>query len=120
MLIVGWPASQAWVSARRAAETTRRRLVTEAEEWVRLGRGDDGLLSPAELAEAGAWFAGPDAADLGIDADVLALVHASREAIDSEVRNEETRAPARAPGLRKSWPPRGESGFGYYTAREPR
>ena len=52
MLIVGWPASREWVEARRDAEKTRRRLVAKAEEWVRLGRGESGLLDPAELAEA--------------------------------------------------------------------
>ena len=81
MLIVGWPASQEWVRVRRDAEKTRRRLAVKAEEWVRLGRSGHGLLDFVELAEAEGWVGGPEASDLGIDADVLALVSASRDAI---------------------------------------
>ena len=81
MLIVGWPASQEWVRARRDAEKTRRRLAAKAEEWVRLGRGENGLLSRAELAEADGWIASADAAELGVDPDVQSLAKASRQAI---------------------------------------
>jgi WD40 repeat protein len=91
MLIVGWPASQEWVRVRRDAEEARRRLIAKAKEWVRLGRGDHGLLDLAELAEADGWLRGPDAADLGIDADLLALVSASRDAIAREGQEEEDR-----------------------------
>ena len=86
MLIVGWPASREWVESRRNAEKTRRRLVAKAEEWVRLGRGESGLLDPAELAEADAWLTGPDAVDLGIDVDVNGLADASRRAIGFQRR----------------------------------
>ena len=82
MLIVGWPSSREWVESRRNAEKTRRRLVAKAEEWARLGRRESGLLDPAELAEADTWLKGPDAVDLGIDADVNALAEASRRAIE--------------------------------------
>ena len=83
MLIIGWPASRDWVESRREAEKTRRRLVAKAEEWVRLGRAESGLLDPAELVEADAWLSSPDAAELGVDSDVQALAVASRRAIDS-------------------------------------
>jgi hypothetical protein len=82
MLIIGWPASRDWVESRREAEKTRRRLVDKAQEWVRLGRGESGLLDPAELAEADAWLFSPDAAELGVDSDVQALAVASHRAID--------------------------------------
>jgi hypothetical protein len=83
MLIVGWPAATKWVETRREAEKSRRRLVAKVEEWVRLGRGESGLLDPAVLAEADAWLSGPDAAELGVDSDVQALAAASRRAIES-------------------------------------
>ena len=89
MLIVGWPASQEWVRVRRDAERTRRRLVAKAEEWVRLGRGENGLLDIAELAEADLWLASPDAADLGIDPDVQSLAKASRRAIEFQQRRKQ-------------------------------
>jgi len=86
MLIIGWPASREWVQARRDAEKTRRRLAAKAEEWVRLGRGESGLLDPGELVEADTWLKSPDAVDLGIDADVNALTEASRRAIGFQKR----------------------------------
>ena len=89
MLIVGWPASREWVEARRNAEKTRRRLAVKAEEWVRLGRGEAGLLDPGELVEADAWLSSPDAADLGIDGDVKALAESSRESIEHEAVKQE-------------------------------
>jgi len=88
MLIIGWPASREWAQARRDAEQTRRRAA-KAEEWVRLGRGDGGLLDPAELAEADRWLSSPDAEDLGIDADVQTLIETSRQAIDRAAREKE-------------------------------
>ena len=86
MLIVGWPASREWVQARRDSEKTRRRLVAKAEEWVHLGRGEDGMLDPAGLAEADGWIKRPDAVELGIDSDLQALVETSRHAIGSRRR----------------------------------
>ena len=86
MLIIGWPASREWVQARRDAEKTRRRLAAKAEEWVRLGRGESGLLDPGELVEADTWLKSPDAVDLGIDADVNALTETSRRAIGFQKR----------------------------------
>ena len=83
MLIIGWPASREWVESRREAEKTRRRLVAKAEEWVRLGRAESGLLDPAELAEADTWLSGSDAAEIGVDSDVQAVSVASRRAIES-------------------------------------
>jgi len=99
MLIIGWPASREWVEIRRQAEKTRRRLVAMAEEWVRLGRGESGLLDPAELAEADAWLKSQDAIDLGIDFEVNALVEVSRRAIEVERIRKRVRIQATIAGL---------------------
>ena len=91
MLIVGWPASQEWAKVRRAAELTRRWLVGEAEEWTRRGRGASGLLDEGQVSEAERWLSGPDAADLGVDEDIQALVDASAAAIRGEKEAKEAR-----------------------------
>ncbi|HEU5104046.1 MAG TPA: CHAT domain-containing protein [Roseiflexaceae bacterium] len=85
-LIAGWPTLQHWLRERREAEQTRRRLEAKAVEWVWLGRSDSGLLDAIELHEAEQWLAGPDAADLGYSDDLLAIVHASRRALDAAAR----------------------------------
>ena len=56
----------------------------KAEEWIRLGRGEGGLLDPAELAEADSWLNSPDEIELGIDVNVTALAEASRRAIEHQ------------------------------------
>ena len=78
-LISGWPRLQQWLGERREAEQTRRRLEAKAAEWVRLGRGSDGLLHGYALAEARQWLVGPDAEDLGYTANLADLVRASRK-----------------------------------------
>ncbi len=88
-LIRGWPRFERWLTERREAEQTRRRLEAKAAEWVRLGRGAAGLLDEVELAEAERWLEGPDAADLGPGEALPALVHASREATEEAHRREE-------------------------------
>ena len=82
-LIRGWPLLQSWISERRGAEQTRRRLEDRAADWVRLGRGAGGLLDAAELPEAQRWLASADAAELGAGADLRALVTASRQALEA-------------------------------------
>ncbi len=81
-LITEWPRLGEWVKQHKAAELVRRRLEDKAQEWVRLGRGEGGLLDKAELAEAGDWLAGAGAAELGASADLLALMANSRKAIN--------------------------------------
>ena len=78
-LISGWPRLQQWLGERREAEQTRRRLEAKAAEWVRLGRGSDGLLHGYALAEARQWLVSPDAEDLGYTANLADLVRASRK-----------------------------------------
>ena len=79
-LIAGWPTLQEWLAQRREAELTRRRLEDKAQEWVRLGRGEGGMLDEVELLEAERWLESPDAADLGYGEALPALVDASRSA----------------------------------------
>ncbi|HUV90536.1 MAG TPA: TIR domain-containing protein [Anaerolineae bacterium] len=77
-LIAGWPTLQTWLSQRREAEQTRRRLEATAAEWERLGRGSGGLLDEVELAEAERWLASPDASILGYSETLPALAQTSR------------------------------------------
>ena len=88
-LIQGWPTLAGWVAERREAEQTRRRLEAKADEWVRWGRGEGGLLDPVELAEAERWLASPDAADLGYGEGLPALAQASRAALAEAARRQE-------------------------------
>lgn len=76
-----WPTLRAWLSERRDAELTRRRLEAKASEWTRLGQGRAGQLDEIELAEAEGWLHAPDAAELGVSTTLLALIHTSRETI---------------------------------------
>src|SRR5262249_36529724 len=84
-IIKGWPTFRAWLTERREAEQVRRRLAAKVEEWVRNAR-EGGLLDRVSLAEAERWLSSPDATDLGVDADLLALVQASRQTIESAER----------------------------------
>jgi len=77
-LLNGWPRLSEWTKARRGAEESRRRLEVKAAEWIRLGRGEGGLLDATELHEAAAWLVGPDAAEVGYSADLLAFIELSR------------------------------------------
>ena len=84
MLLIGWPRCQDWVQFRREAELVRRRLEAKTREWIRLGSGRGGLLDAVELAEAERWLASADAADLGYDQELAALVAASRARLDAD------------------------------------
>jgi signal transduction histidine kinase/GAF domain-containing protein len=88
-LINGWPTLQTWLSERREAEQTRRRLESKAAEWVRLGCGSGGRLDASELPEAERWLDSSDAAELGVDERMVRLVHASRAAIEEAERETE-------------------------------
>lgn len=92
-LIIGWPLLQAWLYERRDAEQVRRRLENYALEWVRLGRGDGGLLDEVQLLEAERWLSSSDASELGHDDALPTLVEASRRAIksDKEAKEEQQR-----------------------------
>lgn len=77
-LINGWPTLQQWVFERREAEQIRRRLMSKAEEWVRLGEETGGLLDKIELVEAERWLSSSDASDLGYDTSLPRLITASQ------------------------------------------
>ncbi len=85
-LISGWFILQQWITERRDAEQTRRRLTASAEEWVRLGKTTGGLLDDIKLAEAERWLSSADAIDLGYDNSLSELVAASRDAIEQDDR----------------------------------
>jgi WD40 repeat protein len=88
-LISSWPTLQQWISERWEAEQTRRRLEAKTQEWVRLHRGNSGLLDEVELAEAQRWLSSADAAVLGYDEGLVALVKASEQAIQEAIERAE-------------------------------
>ncbi len=88
-LFTGWPTLRQWLAQRREAERSRRRLEDRAADWVRLGRDRGGLLDEVELLEAERWLDSSDAAELGYDDDLAALVQASRRAIEAEKQEKE-------------------------------
>lgn len=90
-LLNGWPQLRTWINQRRAAEQTRRRLEDKAAEWVRLGKGEGGLLDDVALAEAEAWLQSPDAQELGFSPALADLVAASRKTLDA-IADKERRA----------------------------
>lgn len=87
-LISGWPTLQHWLTERREAELTRRRLEAKALEWERLGKGKGGLLDEVQLAEAQGWLKSPDAIELGINPNLSALVQVSEQAIQRELQHQ--------------------------------
>jgi len=88
ILISSWPQLQDWIIQRREAEQTRRRLIAKVEEWVRLGKGEGGLLDEFELAESQRWLDSYDAIELGSDDQLVVLVELSKTAIETEKRRE--------------------------------
>ena len=93
-LIHGWPRLNDRIKQRRAAEMTRRRLEEKAEERQRLRQTNEagGLLDVVELGEAEAWVKGPDAAELGVSAELPMLIADSRRAIEAANRKLRRRA----------------------------
>ncbi len=79
-LVRNWPRLVDWLRDEREAMVVRRRLEVKADEWVRLGQGRSGLLDDVQLAETERWLASSDAAYLGYDPALPALVRASRAA----------------------------------------
>lgn len=88
-LIAGWGKLQGWIQERSNAEQLRRRLEDKAQEWVRLGQTEGGLLDAYELYEAEGWLNSPDAAELGVSAQLRALAQASRIALDASAAEKE-------------------------------
>jgi hypothetical protein len=78
-----------WLAERGEAEKARKQLEAKLAEWVRMGRGQGGLLDEVELLEAQRWLNIVDRAGLGYSQDVLALVHRSRVVIAEAAREKE-------------------------------
>jgi len=88
-LIRNWPRLVEWLDDERVAIEARRSFEAKAAEWVRLGRGTSGLLNDEQLDEAARWLRSTDAARLGYDEALPALVEASRAAIRYARQQEE-------------------------------
>jgi WD40 repeat protein len=82
-IITAWPMFGEWITQRRVAEASRRRLQDKVAEWTRLGRSSGGLLDEMELAEAERYITGPDVTDLGVDPDLRQLVTTSRDVLEA-------------------------------------
>ena len=61
-MLTGWPQLKQWLAERGQGEQLRRRLEAKANEWVRLGSGEGGLLDRVELDEVQSWLASDIAA----------------------------------------------------------
>jgi hypothetical protein len=81
-----WPTMVDWIDNDRPAIARRRQMELKVLEWVRLGRGESGLLDAVQLAEAKHWLESPDASRLGFDKALPDLVKASARALDREKR----------------------------------
>ncbi len=97
-LVRNWPRLVEWLEEERAAINMRRRLETKSAEWMRLGQGKSGLLDDVQLHEAKRWLESAEAAYLGYDESLPALVEASGKAIE-EAKRKERRAFARMRSL---------------------
>jgi tetratricopeptide (TPR) repeat protein len=81
--------NERWRLRHSEGEKTRKLLEARAAHWVRNGRNNSELLDEGELLEARRWLESPSAADLGFSNALLALVQASRAAVDEVARAQE-------------------------------
>ncbi len=88
-LVRNWPTLVDWLEDERSALSVRRRLEAKAAEWVRLGRGNSGLLDREQLIEAEHWLASYEAEYLGFDPTLPELVVFSRAAIEEAEQEQE-------------------------------
>ncbi|HEX7181502.1 MAG TPA: hypothetical protein VF756_06635 [Thermoanaerobaculia bacterium] len=87
-LVRNWPKLVEWLDQERTEITTRRRLESKVEEWLRLKK-KGGLLDEIQLLEAERWLRTGSATVLGFHSELPALVAASREAIEETKRKQE-------------------------------
>jgi formylglycine-generating enzyme required for sulfatase activity len=85
VLIDGWPQLARWIADYKPAESTRRRLLGRAQQWIPL-RHPGTLLDKTELAEFRTDVAIVKAAHLGPDPDVVELLLASTTALHNRAR----------------------------------
>ena len=67
-----------WLTRQSGVEQIQHQLEKKAEEWIRSGRGSEGLLSQEELLEAERWLRSPEVEYQGCKETVIALVKGSR------------------------------------------
>jgi energy-coupling factor transporter ATP-binding protein EcfA2 len=87
-LVRNWPRLVEWLEEERAEISTRRRLDTLVDEWLRLEK-KGGLLDAVQVLDAERWLASSSAKVLGHHPELPGLVEASREAIDDAERQRE-------------------------------
>jgi tetratricopeptide (TPR) repeat protein len=81
--------NEKWRLQYSGGEETRKVLEKRAAKWVQSGRDNSLLLDEGELVQAKRWLESPTATDLGYSFAVLALIQASRAAIDEAARVKE-------------------------------
>jgi hypothetical protein len=81
--------NEQWLLKRAAAERIRQKLEAKAADWVRLGRGNTGLLDESGLHEAEEWLVSPEADELSYSETLLAFVDTSRTSLKETVRQRE-------------------------------
>lgn len=79
-----WEVFTAWLKELRTALVTRQRLESLTVNWVMLGRSDSGLLDKYQIKEARTWMNSPQAAVLGYDSDLAALVQLSNSSVSKQ------------------------------------
>jgi ABC-type taurine transport system ATPase subunit len=83
-LVRNWPKLVEWLDEDRMAIIKRRQLEAKAFDWVRLGKGQGGLLDAAQLSEAREWLKSPEAKRLGYDEILPIFVEASEKALNRQ------------------------------------
>ena len=79
-LIGGWSLMQGWISEKRVAESTRRRLEDKVTEWLRLNK-IGGLLDEYEVLEAELWLQSDYRDELGYSKGLISLLNASKNVL---------------------------------------
>ena len=89
-LLREWTDLADWITQRADDLRQREWLQSKAEEWDRLGRGVSETLDEVALADAERWVRSEGAGEIGYEADVAALIGASRSEL-ARRKNLETR-----------------------------
>lgn len=95
-LVRHWPTLVSWLHNERTTLEMRRNLEAKAQEWLRLGRGNAGLLDAVALAEAERWLQSEEAQYIGFDPLLPNFVQTSRIAIEEAQQRELAQARALA------------------------
>lgn len=77
-LISGWPTLQQWITERREAEQSRRRLEAKTQDWIKLNK-KGGLLDRAELEEV-KRLNSSNATEFGLSSPLHELIKVSQQA----------------------------------------